>query len=235
MGNNKSLSHEQIIALSPGPLPLLVKEIVGGLLCVIIHISLPCICLEGCIFHEIFLDLGSMFMLSAAYRIVLKGRRAHWYRRAFPAVWTCNIYPAGSHLSQWKKTEDWISLHRSVPPSLPAAVRLQQPALNALVNCLFSRPWHQNVLTGIVFIITSDARFTETYFKKLLNPHYSVIRYNLWLRLDHMLVSCIFIDLFINKFIFYFLFYLFIYFLLSFPHSRKVKLFPKWDKNRTIS
>lgn len=90
-GNNKSLSHEQITALSPGPLPLLVKEIVGGLLCVIIHISLPfgkkimpCICLEGCIFHEIFLDLGSMFMLSAAYRIVLKGRRAHWYRRTSP-------------------------------------------------------------------------------------------------------------------------------------------------------
>lgn len=137
MGNNKSLSHEQITALSPGPLPLLVKEIVGGLLYVIIHISLPCICLEGCIFHEIFLDLGSMFMLSAAYRIVLK---CPLVSSRIPAVWTCNIYPAGSHLSQWKKTEDWISLPRSVPPSLPAAVRRQQPTLNALVNCLFSRP-----------------------------------------------------------------------------------------------
>lgn len=57
---------------------------------------------------------------------------------AHPAEWTCNIYPAGSHLSQSKETEDYISLPHSLTPSLPsslpAAVKLQQPALIALVN-----------------------------------------------------------------------------------------------------
>lgn len=126
-GNNKSLSHEQITALSPGLLPPLVKEIVCGLLYVIIHISLPlgkkkrkpCICLEGYIFHEIFLNLCSMFMLSAAYGIVLRGPSCPLVSlRILLSGHATSTLQAPTCPSRRKRRTTFHSLTPSLPPSL---------------------------------------------------------------------------------------------------------------------
>lgn len=127
-GNNKSLSHRQITAFSPGLLPPLVKEMVCALLYVIIHIKKTC---PVSVWKDTYFMRASWI---CAPCVCCQQFTGLCWRADMPtgiAEWTCSISPAGSHLSQSQGTEDYIP---SLPSSLPVAVGLQQPALIAQVN-----------------------------------------------------------------------------------------------------
>lgn len=62
-----------------GNSPLVVYHVLSFTSLSLVEKKMPFIHLGGCIFHEIFLDSGFIFMLSTVYKAVLNGRCPLWY------------------------------------------------------------------------------------------------------------------------------------------------------------